>query len=257
MKVLDLFCGAGGSAMGIHQALEEVNIEHEIIGIDNREMPDYPFNFIKSDVFDDSCFPNYYDMFDFIWASPPCQAWVDCNHDRSDKPRLIKPTREILEKTDKPYIIENVELAPIRHDLMLCGKMFNLGVFRHRFFESNFPIIQPIHPKHKGYIGDGKHFTVITGGAFRDKRHILARAKIKNYDYGSYESWSKAMGIDWIRLEWTDHKRRKPKYKKNIGLVLPSGHPLAEAIPPAYSKYIIQQFLLNHPTLDKWIEVDT
>ena len=62
MKLLDLFCGAGGAAMGYHRAGFD-----EIIGIDIEPQPNYPFEFIQADVLSYAGFSS----FDLIHASPP------------------------------------------------------------------------------------------------------------------------------------------------------------------------------------------
>lgn len=258
LKILDLFCGGGGASMGIHQALKEKNIKHEILGMDIREMPDYPFNFVQSDVFDQNTFPiDWFKSFDFAWASPPCQAYSMATKAIRNKgkkyPELIKKTRELLQQANIPFAIENVEKAPIRKDLMLCGEMFDLKVFRHRFFEiENFVCYQPLHPKHKEIVGKG-YYTIIAGGFFRTRKK-RARKKRLNLDYGTYNDWCNAMGINWIRLEYQDHKKRKSHNTKNSGPTLCSGHPLSEAVPPAYSKYIINQFLKKYVNLDYFIK---
>ena len=162
---------------------------------------------------------------------------------------MISLTRDILNKGEIPYVIENVSKAPIRKDVKLCGEMFGLGVFRHRFFEINgFSCPQPKHLRHKGKCGDGKFFTIVSGGLWRSKE-LKKRREREGYFVGTYDDWCKAMEIDWIPFEWKDEKYRVSTNHPTLGPVLPSRHPLTEAIPPAYSKYIMKHFLLRHPTL--------
>ena len=129
MRLLDLFCGAGGAAMGYYRAGFE-----NIVGIDNKPQPNYPFEFIQVDALE--YLVEHGSEYDIIHASPPCQAfsWAAARWDK-EYPDLISATRDLLLRTGKQYIIENVITAPIEKSLLLCGTMFGLGVIRHRHFE--------------------------------------------------------------------------------------------------------------------------
>ena len=212
-RILDLFCCAGGAGKGYSEA------GFEVVGVDIEPQPNYPFQFIQGDAL--KLDPEFMATFDAIHASPPCQAYSDLakrNGNADAWPRLIEPVRAMLIKTDKPYVIENVQGAPLLHPVILCGTMFpKLRVIRHRLFEANFPILPPRHGKHplvhtfdkrKNHFGktdERKDYVQVTGGG----NCTLAAAR-------------EAMGIDWMT-------------KKEIN----------ESIPPAYTKLVGDQ-LRNH-----------
>ena len=116
-RLLDLFCGAGGATMGYHRA------GFDVVGVDIAPQPNYPFNFVQ----DDSSHPAGRCAAALVpdWgiaaihASPPCQSYTrsggrvarDGRH-----PDLLGPTRELLEATGLPWVIENVPGAPMRPD---------------------------------------------------------------------------------------------------------------------------------------------
>lgn len=143
-RILDLFCCAGGVAMGYSQA------GFEIVGVDIDPQPRFPFEFIQADAL--TLDMKFIKSFDAIHASPPCQSYSDLakrNGNAHEWPRLVEPVREMLIKSGKPYVIENVEGAPLLNPVILCGTMFKgLRVLRHRLFEANFQIIAPPHGKH-------------------------------------------------------------------------------------------------------------
>jgi DNA (cytosine-5)-methyltransferase 1 len=201
MKILDLFCGAGGAAMGLHQAFPEA----EIVGVDIKPQPRYPFKFVRDDAMNHlDC--NRLCSFDLIWASPPCQRYscVTPRNKRSSHPDLIVPVRDCLLKTEGPFVIENVVGAPLNNPLMLCGSMFGLRTRRHRIFETNFAWLVPGQCNHSEPV-----LLVTTAGA--NSRKIGNHKSVKHA--------SEAYGIDWM-----------------------DGEGLKEAIPPAYSRYIGEQF---------------
>jgi len=191
----------------------------EVVGVDIVPQPNYPFPFIQADAL--SIDRKFLSTFDAVHASPPCQAYSDLaarNGNAHAWPKLIEPIREILVDSGLPYVIENVEGAPLTNYIVLCGTMFpGLRVLRHRLFETNFPMTVPPHKKHpkvhtldkrKNHYGktdEWKDFVQVTGGG----NCSIASAR-------------DAMGIDWMT------KRE-----------------LNEAIPPVYTQFIGESLLEN------------
>jgi DNA (cytosine-5)-methyltransferase 1 len=127
--------------MGYHRA------GFEVVGVDNRPMPRYPFEFHQADALE--FVQAHGKSFDVIHASPPCQHYANVTRwrgNQDDHPDLVEATREALIGTGKLFIIENVERAPIRPDLILCGSQFGLRVRRHRWFETSFPAFNLLPP---------------------------------------------------------------------------------------------------------------
>lgn len=186
--------------MGLHRA------GFEVLGVDIKAQPRYPFLFIKADAL--CALTEELAWFDFVWASPPCQRFSTLagREDLSHYPDLIEPVRAKLIAAGVPYVIENVPGAPIRKDLMLCGSMFGLRSYRHRHFECSFPIEQPAHPKHE--------IRVNRRGENRQEHWANGGFLTITGDVGTY-CGPEAMGIDWM-----------------------SGAEMSEAIPPAYSEFI-------------------
>ncbi len=137
LLALDLFCKAGGTTKGLQRA------GFRVVGVDIENQPNYCGDeFVCSDAL---TFP--IKGFDFIWASPPCQAHSNAQRIRGNKHAdLISAIRDRIE--GGPYCIENVAGAPLREPMVLCGAMFGLKTYRHRLFECSFLIIAPAHPEH-------------------------------------------------------------------------------------------------------------
>lgn len=208
--LLDLFCGAGGAAMGYWRA------GFDIIGVDKIHQPRYPFEFIQADAIE---FCRVHGKeFDAIHASPPCQRYTRASFRdefRRKHPDLIPATRSSLVGTRRPWIIENVPGSPLRQPIVLCGLMFGLKVFRHRLFEASFSIAAPSHPTHKGYrIGVDGMCCVIGHGGGPNYRTRLRGAKDDKI------AWQLAMGMSWTTRD-----------------------EMAQAIPPAYTQWIGKQLL--------------
>lgn len=201
-KALDLFCGAGGASMGLHRA------GFDVTGVDLHPQPNYPFRFIQADAL---TFP--LQGFDFVWASPPCQAFTAYKRRPehvTERPNLIPTVRSRLEESGGQYIIENVMGAPLKRPFVLCGSMFNLDVRRHRQFETSFSVLVPAC----NHAVQTPRFAQATNR--RNKRSTV--------EVGVWRiplsTQQKAMGIDWMTLE-----------------------ELSQAIPPAYSEHIARQVL--------------
>ena len=128
-RLLDLFSGAGGAAVGYHRA------GFDVVGVDINPQPRYPFEHHQGDAM---TWP--LEGFDVVHASPPCQAYVTLAGD--GWPDLIGPVLERLTAWGGPWVIENVPTAPI-HGLTICGQSFGLGVRRHRVFASNVFLMGP------------------------------------------------------------------------------------------------------------------
>lgn len=146
--------------------------------------------------------------FDFIWASPPCQAFTAYKrrpgHVR-ERANLIPPTRARLESSGILYAIENVPGAPLLNPVTLCGSMFDLDVRRHRIFETNFTL----SPPKCNHAAQTPRFPQAT-----NRKNLRSTVEVGVWRI-PLETQHKAMGIDWMRLET-----------------------LSQAIPPAYSEFI-------------------
>lgn len=210
MKILDLFCGAGGAGKGYADA------GFEVVGVDIDPQPSYPFELIQMDVFEylfDYGMKARDGAFDAIHASPPCQAYSALGHSansRDDYPDLVPRVRYGLEWFGLPYVIENVPGAPIRKDVVLCGEMFGLRVIRHRHFElGGWWMPQPAHKAHLGHVSgyrngkyvEGRYFPVYGNGGGK----------------GSLKDWQGAMGTPWMTSKREISQAIPPAYTKRIG----------------------------------------
>lgn len=135
-KLLDLFCGAGGAGMGYHRA------GFDVTGVDIAPQPRYPFAFVQADALDYVAAHGY--EYDAIHASPECEGYSHLTPKkyRSNHAKQIHEVRALLQAIGKPYVIENVRGArhELRNPVMLCGSMFGLKIWRHRYFEIEPPI---------------------------------------------------------------------------------------------------------------------
>jgi len=203
-RLLDLFCGAGGAAMGYHRA------GFEVVGVDIAPQPRYPFTFVQGDAL---TFP--LDGFDAIHASPPCQRYSAATRHPSLHPDFYAPTRDRLLTRGVPFVVENVIGAPYSHGIVLCGSMFGCAIEgewlrRHRNFETAWYMFQPAcsHPTDRRPV-------TISGQTYL--------SATREYDHSRQTTFANArriMGIDWMTRD-----------------------EMAQAIPPAYTEWIGRRLL--------------
>ncbi len=212
-RLLDLFCGAGGCAVGYHRA------GFDVVGADHLPQPHYPFEFVQADALE--YVAAHGKDFDAIHASPPCQKYsVMTRKDRvANHPGLVEPTRLAIARTGLPYVIENVMGAPLQEALLLCGSMFGLLVQRHRLFESSTLLLSPGGCRHGEFTGNypcGRS----NGSARAGERSRVVHVYGQGCSRGPRGLWQQAMGIDWMTMR-----------------------EMAQAIPPAYTEFIGRQLM--------------
>ena len=200
-RLLDLFCGAGGAAMGYHRA------GFDVVGVDNRPQPNYPFRFVQLDALD---FP--LDGFDAVHASPPCQHWTR-SANAHEWPDLITPLRPLLERAELPYVIENVPRAPLVAPFVLCGSAFGLRVRRHRAFETNFGVMVP------PCAHDGHDFVTVAGGGPNPASFHRGLGATGGPDRKprNVADALDALGVDWKMTRAEANEAIPPAYTEHIG----------------------------------------
>jgi DNA (cytosine-5)-methyltransferase 1 len=214
--------------MGYHRA------GFDVVGVDIKPQPHYPFRLIQGDALSFLATRGHVGRWDAVHASPPCQRYSDLAHrngNASEHPDLIGPTRELLEATGLPYIIENVEGAPLRDPIVICGTWCELSVDgyrlrRHRLFEATFDLLTPTGPycacseDARPVIdvsgGGPTHAPRLDGGGGRTYKGTVAQKRI-------------AMGIDWM-----------------------TGSEIVEAVPPAYTEFVGER-LFTHLRIAEFV----
>ncbi len=213
-KIFDGFCCQGGAAYGLTQA------GFEVVGVDVEPQPKYPFTFIQADAIE--YFSKHSNEFVAAWFSPPCQFASQVAAPQRAKgkvyPNFIPQTREVAKQSGLPYIIENVATKFEGKQLlinpgMLCGLTFDLPLYRHRFFETNFYAPWPYHPPHPTtYRSTGNK-----NWQFDKKypEHFTKVYTITGNDFNRAEGVKALGGCEWM-----------------------NNHGMSQAIPPKYSEFI-------------------
>lgn len=200
-RLLDLFCCQGGAAMGYSRA------GFDVVGVDIVSQPRYPFEFHQADALEYVAAHGH--EFDAIHASPPCQGYSRAGRvHKKVHPMLISKTRAALLAIGRPYIIENVEGAPLLGSLLLCGTMFGLSTRRHRVFETSFGLsFAPFTCQCQNQTINGN---LLNYHNTRDRNFFLS----KQSDNGA-TAFKKSLGVEWMTFDGSQ-----------------------EAIPPAYTQFI-------------------
>lgn len=205
-RLLDLFCCGGGAGLGYEHA------GFEVTGVDIEPQPNHRGTFVQADAIE--YVRDHGHLYDAIHASPPCQEYsLAAKPHRAlgkEYPDLIGATRDALRATGKPWIIENVPGAPLIDPVTLCGTMFGMRTYRHRLFETNWPLAQPDHPKHVA-------------------RSAKMGRPVKDGEFIQYVGHFSGVGFvrDMTGLHWLNQ------------------YELAQSIPPQYTHYIGLQLVLN------------
>ena len=243
-RLLDLFCGAGGAAVGYHRAGFA-----EIVGVDIKPQPRYPFTFVLGDALE--YVREHGREFDAIHASPPCQGYSIMRNlpwlRHKEYPRLIQPTADALNEVGVPWVIENVMGAKLASG-WLCGHMFGLPFIRHRFFwTGGWFWLQPPHPPHRGTVRNGR----MLGARARDIVMIERQAVEQK------TAWNIRAGVQPRKgLEEHFASNAAQKTAANVGhaagvqiarevmgCLWMTREELTQAIPPAYTYFIGRQLL--------------
>jgi len=210
--VLDLFCGAGGASDGY------VRAGYRVLGVDIEPMPQYPYPFIQGDAFDVDA--ELLASATLIHASPPCQAyspmanrWRGAGGKADTRTKAIPAVEAMLRASGRPWVIENVRGSDMVHGFELTGGMFGLGVHRPRKFKASFdwrvPSKVPPPEGHVGIYGNGMN-------------RLL---------------WKRSDGSELRSPETIEIARQA------MGINRPmTWGVLKEAIPPAYTEYIGNEF---------------
>lgn len=201
MRLLDLFCGAGGAGMGYARA------GFDVVGVDIAPQKHYPLEFHQAEAL--TYLAEHWQEYDAIHASPPCQGYSRMRHlpwlAGREYPLLIPAVRDALRATGKIWVIENVADSPL-NGALLCGAALGLPIIRHRRFESNILLMFPSCPGHPVlYAGKcNMHMRGRNGG-------VVGLAEGQNV--------GEAMGIDWM----TKREMRQaipPVFTEYVGGVL-------------------------------------
>ncbi|MEV0991008.1 SAM-dependent methyltransferase [Streptomyces sp. NPDC049949] len=209
-RLLDAYCCQGGASMGYHHA------GFKVTGVDKDPQPRYPLAFHQGDAI--AFIREFGTDFSFISASPPRQHDTDCQRLQGNThPDLIAPTRAALNATGRPWVMENVRGAAhkLHRPVMLCGAMFGLKTYRHRYFETGGGFTLPQLPHLPHTVPQAKMGRPVPDGWYGQY--------VGNFS--GVPQARQVMGVPWMNRDG-----------------------IRECIPPAYAQWIGQQALAQLST---------
>ena len=218
-RILDLFSGAGGAAVGYHRA------GFDVTGVDNRPQPRYPFEFVQGDALE--FVAAHGGEFDAIHASPPCQDHTELafgiggQRVRAGTGWMLPATIDALSALGLPYVVENVPGADMPGAVLLCARSFGIArLRRHRKFLVSFPVLVPPCACRRGMPVVGVY------GDLRRNDRGMGRGRIR----AGVDTARELLGCPWM-----------------------DAAELSQAIPPAYTQFIGEQLAahLDHHTASR------
>ncbi|MBT0771368.1 DNA cytosine methyltransferase [Kineosporia sp. J2-2] len=206
-RLVDLCCCQGGASRGYTDA------GFVVTGVDIFPQPRYPYPFHQADAIEFAA--QHGAGFDAIAASFPCQAYTACwQIQRREHPQLIDIGREVLNRTGRPWVMENVPGAPLHDPVELCMCMFTSepGTYRPRWFETGGGFILP-RMEHRPHTK--KHTKMGRPPRPDEVMHVVG-------NFSGVAAARAAMGIDWMTRDG-----------------------LREAIPPVYTRWIGEHLIAH------------
>jgi DNA (cytosine-5)-methyltransferase 1 len=221
--LLDLFCGAGGAGEGYARA------GFRVVGVDLDAKPlrHNPHETYQGDalaVLDTLLRRRKWkgyrlSDFDAIHASPPCQEYSALRSMKTRKYAAVLPqVRERLRVSRVPWVVENVERAPMHQGVMICGTALGLNVRRHRLFDSSHFIYPP---------GPCRHHT----------------QNVNAYGHGAWNYERRDPACVWTRKNSTQRAVAIGAARAAFEVPWMTRDEMAECIPPAYTQWIGRQLL--------------
>lgn len=201
--LLDVGCGRGGAGVGYYTA------GFDIVGVDIAAQPLYPFEFHQAEGV--AFIGEHGHKFDAIHVSPHCEGFSRLRNLTSTRyPRMIAEFRDACRAAGVPYVIENVADAAndMHNPIMLCMSTWARRSYRHRLFESNMPLVEPLHFEHtmpQAKLGRAAR----PGEAFQAMGHFPQIAMVRQQ----------------MEMPWADRDG------------------IADSIPPIYAEFVGRQLL--------------